>query len=1451
VQNVLCAAHAVDKEAIVTLSSKSGEPRQQDKVSVAVLENWFPYSFNSPTGDLIGYHLDLLEITQTNTDVVFDIRRFSHWKEAVEAVKRGTVDSIIGTSSLHLDHQLLFSSHEIVARLQTQTSEIKIATSKNNQSLLNIINKGISSISINKKQAIFDKWLSDGSYDSIFTAKELNYLRKHPLISVGNIIWPEILSHDRDKFTGVTGPIMNQLEEVMGIELVPMYLEKAIKQEHLDIIAGVTHDQYHQDKGFSSQNYFSLPINLFSRELDDLTKVTDLVNKRVAITQSLYNHLPSHLLESLIKYKIVKSSVQAFDLMDKKDVDLVLSSHHLLGDLLNERGSQYAVHTMSDVWPISFRFVTQKQSPVLQSILQKSLSHIKKNNVDIYSKKLLPKNVKVISQGAASPYLTDNSIVKGISHDIVQAVFADAKIGISQFEVDDENSVEAIYLNDKSVDVISMVKLSKDSYFYSDELMSHTNVVVSRLDKHFHFNKIADLKGISLIAWTGASHDLGDQYHKMFNIDDRSDNYREIADQKIHIKMLIDNKVDAVVIDRTILDWHINQLDPSKTTALKIDYILPSTQPRYVAFKDRSLRDVFNTHLQALKKSGKYQTIFNRYGHGSIRAQVELTTLICEIFAKALRENDDETINAIGKILVAHDYIDHIKVTTLNNTVRTFGRKQPLSQSQMKEVTFNEGDNRLSVGEINISFSPKVLSEAVFKNNYIPILGKFKHLNEYKYIESTYQQLGFSKKQIVFTPQEIMYLSKSPVIKYTDANWKPLIFDLDQQNVGIVVDYLRLIANKTGLKFIYQPSKSWSMATQSFKQKIVDILPSTDSDHNDGLQSIPYVKFQYAIVKRGNGTFADSLLDLEQKKVVAIKYFSPAKLIKNRYPQINLIEADDISQALTMLSDGRADAFVGHSAVAWHFVVNYFPTLKVVGMTGDTYAHRMLIQHDNPLLVSIIDKAINDISYEESTGIRHRWIERQQAIETDYSLVWKIIFSFSFIFLIGYFFMHKIMLKNKQIEKSNHRLNLTIDDLTVMQKSLTIKSQALQEQKDNFESLFSEAALGSLLIQSGRVIDCNNALIEHLEYDNKCDLLFSTVEDFSPVHQPSGKNSKRGILKYTSRCLKRGTVSFEWVVLTKQGNEIWCNVVLTKMSMNNTEVVHAVISDISDRKQLEQEILTHNIALQSTNKELEKSLDHLNKAQTQLIESEKLASLGELVAGIAHEVNTPVGIGLTGISHFCAIIEDIKASYHNKKMSKLDFEKFLEQSTSVAHLVMRNLERTAELVSSFKQVSVDQSSEEKRHFEINEYVNEILISLSNILKHTNLEIILHCDNPLTIHSYPGAFYQILSNLIINSNIHGYPDKESGIVNITILLVNDRLTIEYKDDGKGIPSKSLSKIFDPFYTTNRENGGSGLGLNIIYNIVTNQLGGTIKCDSELGNGVIFTISYRVNKTTHKV
>jgi len=271
--------------------------------------------------------------------------------------------------------------------------------------------------------------------------------------------------------------------------------------------------------------------------------------------------------------------------------------------------------------------------------------------------------------------------------------------------------------------------------------------------------------------------------------------------------------------------------------------------------------------------------------------------------------------------------------------------------------------------------------------------------------------------------------------------------------------------------------------------------------------------------------------------------------------------------------------------------------------------------------------------------------------------------------------------------------------------------------------------------------------------------------------------------------------------------------------------------------------------IELAHEKLAQSFANLQQTQQQLVESEKMASLGGLVAGIAHEINTPVGIGLTAITHFLGISEVLEQKYQRKSMSQSDFEGYLKDSMDSAQIIHRNLEKTAQLVRSFKQISVDQSSDERRSFNICSYIQEIKLSIFHLTKKTNITIKVECANSIMIDSYPGALSQILSNLLINSTIHAYPNNEQGEIIIKVEVNGRGIKLTYLDDGSGIPAHNLSKIFNPFFTTNREYGGSGLGLNIIYNIVTNRLEGSITCRSVLGEFTEFVIEFMPNNIEH--
>lgn len=273
---------------------------------------------------------------------------------------------------------------------------------------------------------------------------------------------------------------------------------------------------------------------------------------------------------------------------------------------------------------------------------------------------------------------------------------------------------------------------------------------------------------------------------------------------------------------------------------------------------------------------------------------------------------------------------------------------------------------------------------------------------------------------------------------------------------------------------------------------------------------------------------------------------------------------------------------------------------------------------------------------------------------------------------------------------------------------------------------------------------------------------------------------------------------------------------------------------------LEYKVKERTTELTQSNDELEQIIENLKQTQKKLIESEKMASLGGLVAGVAHEINTPIGVSLTGITYFLQMNKEIKEKYHNDKMTEEEFEVFLKTSHDIAEQINKNIERTAHLVRSFKQVAVDQTNENKREFELTYYLNEVVFSIDNVVRKTNIKIEIKSLESININSYPGAYAQIFTNLIINSIRHGFDEKEKGKITINLLLEKNNLKIIYKDNGKGINQKDLALIFDPFFTTNREKGGTGLGLNIIYNIICTQLKGSIDCSSEIGHGVTFLI-----------
>jgi signal transduction histidine kinase len=269
---------------------------------------------------------------------------------------------------------------------------------------------------------------------------------------------------------------------------------------------------------------------------------------------------------------------------------------------------------------------------------------------------------------------------------------------------------------------------------------------------------------------------------------------------------------------------------------------------------------------------------------------------------------------------------------------------------------------------------------------------------------------------------------------------------------------------------------------------------------------------------------------------------------------------------------------------------------------------------------------------------------------------------------------------------------------------------------------------------------------------------------------------------------------------------------------------------------LEQRVAARTLGLEQSNAELGAALGALKSAQHELLRSEKMAALGSLVAGVAHELNTPLGNSITVASTLQEHAREARAILSKAQPSRSALEASIAASITGTDILMRTLDRAAELVHSFKQVAVDQASNHRRHFDLRGVLEEVLVTLAPMYKKTPHRLQLDLADGLGMDSYPGAFAQVLTNLISNALAHAFDAKRGGTMLLRVRAHGpDQVELDFSDDGAGIAPELIERVFDPFYTTRLGQGGSGLGMHITYNLVNDLLGGTIELHSTVGSG----------------
>jgi len=307
---------------------------------------------------------------------------------------------------------------------------------------------------------------------------------------------------------------------------------------------------------------------------------------------------------------------------------------------------------------------------------------------------------------------------------------------------------------------------------------------------------------------------------------------------------------------------------------------------------------------------------------------------------------------------------------------------------------------------------------------------------------------------------------------------------------------------------------------------------------------------------------------------------------------------------------------------------------------------------------------------------------------------------------------------------------------------------------------------------------------------------------------------------------------------------------------NDDEVVFAgVLSDLFGRAISAREKLDYEEQLEKTNRNLEamveartrhlhQTIDELKALQGKLVESEKMAALGSMVSGVAHEVNTPLGVALTASSHLAVDLKKLDQDFQASAMTKTALRQFIDNAYESLELVEANLNKAATLITNFKRTSADQNHFEKDTIQLHDYVQRVLSTLVPITKKASVSIDITGDDR-EVTTYPGAVAQVLTNLVNNSCIHGFGTGFCGDAKIQIdidELSNNQLEVVYQDNGLGMDDATLKKMFDPFFTTKRSEGGTGLGMSIVHTLLTKKLKGELEVTSEVNQGTRFKMIF---------
>ena len=407
---------------------------------------------------------------------------------------------------------------------------------------------------------------------------------------------------------------------------------------------------------------------------------------------------------------------------------------------------------------------------------------------------------------------------------------------------------------------------------------------------------------------------------------------------------------------------------------------------------------------------------------------------------------------------------------------------------------------------------------------------------------------------------------------------------------------------------------------------------------------------------------------------------------------------------------------------------------------------------------------------------------------------------------------------------------------------------SLRESEAKFFGLFRQSPVPHTLVRNldGQFVEANDAWLQQYGYQLQ-DVIGRSARELGIWVNPAQREHLVAAL------VPNGTVDrFEVEHRHRDAHTIICLMSGRTFLAGNEKLILFTVVDVTRQREAEREIRNMNLELELrvqartekleiANQELSVALESVRAMQTELVRSEKLAALGSLVAGVAHELNTPIGNSVTVGSTLQHQVADLAMAFEKGELRRSTLQTFTENATRGTDILMRALSRASELIGSFKRVAVDQSSDQRRRFDLQTTLREICLTLEPMYKSTPFDLTLALPDQVEMDSFPGALGQLITNFVSNALQHGFEGRERGQMHVRAVADGpDQVTLQFSDDGIGMTEDTRNRVFDPFFTTKLGQGGSGLGMNIVYNIVHEVLGGSIEIASSPDAGTLITV-----------